>query len=125
MLKMDETSLLIPLGSLAVLKQSFSFFLGLKQIPDSYSADGCCSCGHVFTEKKLIGGKRFSGKCNMHLSTEEKVISVDMDTDLTRCTYPDGDSCFRIYQISWIKMEKYVSEMVSPSRATPHGNLIF
>ncbi|KAM7452546.1 hypothetical protein ABFA07_000204 [Porites harrisoni] len=29
-------------------------------IPDSYSADGCCSCGHVFTEKKLIGGKRFS-----------------------------------------------------------------
>lgn len=83
-----------------MLKQSISFFLCLQQIPDSYSADGCCSCGHVFTEKKLIGGKRFSGKCNMHLSTEGKVISANMDTYLSRCTYPDGDSCFRIYQIS-------------------------
>ncbi|KAJ7379299.1 hypothetical protein OS493_017812 [Desmophyllum pertusum] len=29
-------------------------------IPDSYSTDASCTCGHVFTEKKLIGGKRFS-----------------------------------------------------------------
>lgn len=57
-------------------KQSIPFFLCLQQIPNSYSADGCCSCGHVFTEKKLIGGKRFSGKCNMHLSPEGKVISM-------------------------------------------------
>ena len=82
-----------------MLKQTISFFLCLQQIPDSYSADGCCSCGHVFTEKKLIGGKRFSGKCNMHLSTKGKVISVDVDTYLTRCTYPGGDSCFHIYQM--------------------------
>ncbi|XP_078359923.1 uncharacterized protein LOC144644331 [Oculina patagonica] len=29
-------------------------------IPDSHTTDGSCPCGHVFTEKKLIGGKRFS-----------------------------------------------------------------
>ena len=33
-----------------------------KQIPASHSTDGSCTCGHVFTERKLIGGKRFSGK---------------------------------------------------------------
>ena len=33
-----------------------------KQIPDSESTDMSCTCGHVFKEIKLIGGKRFSGK---------------------------------------------------------------
>ncbi|XP_066024295.1 uncharacterized protein [Pocillopora verrucosa] len=31
-----------------------------KQIPDSESTDMSCTCGHVFKEIKLIGGKRFS-----------------------------------------------------------------
>ncbi|XP_029194405.1 uncharacterized protein [Acropora muricata] len=29
-------------------------------ISNSGSSDGSCTCGHVFTKKKLIGGKRFS-----------------------------------------------------------------
>ena len=37
-------------------------FVLSNQISNSGSSDGSCTCGHVFTKKKLIGGKRFSGK---------------------------------------------------------------
>ncbi|XP_068743068.1 uncharacterized protein [Montipora capricornis] len=32
----------------------------LMIVSNAGSIDGSCTCGHVFTEKKLIGGKRFS-----------------------------------------------------------------
>lgn len=38
------------------------YFVLSNQISNSRSSDGSCTCGHVFTKKKLIGGKRFSGK---------------------------------------------------------------
>ena len=57
----DKSELVIMLEWHAPQKKLMTLFYR-KQIPDSESTDMSCTCGHVFKEIKLIGGKRFSGK---------------------------------------------------------------